>query len=36
MVENIILGCTSADNNIPRDDIFDYHPLSKLPNSGVP
>ena len=34
IVENIIprnmiinLGCTSVDNHIPRDDIFDYHPL---------
>ena len=33
-MENIIplnviinLGCTSVDNHIPRDDIFDYHPL---------
>ena len=33
-VENIIprnmiinLGCTSVDNHIPRDDIFDYHPI---------
>ena len=32
--ENIIprnmtinLGCTSVDNHIPRDDIFDYHPI---------
>ena len=23
----INLGCASADNHIPRDDIFDYHPL---------
>ena len=34
IVENIIprnmiinLGCASVDNHIPRDDIFDYHPL---------
>ena len=34
IVENIIsqymiinLGCTSVDNHIPRDDIFDYHPI---------
>ena len=34
IVKNIIprnmiinLGCTSVDNHIPRDDIFDYHPL---------
>ena len=34
IVENIIprnmiinLGCASVDNRIPRDDIFDYHPL---------
>ena len=34
IVENIIprnmiinLCCTSVDNHIPRDDIFDYHPL---------
>ena len=34
MVKNIIprnmiinLGCASVDNHIPRDDIFDYHPL---------
>ena len=33
-VENIIprnmiinLGCASVDNHIPRDDIFDYHPI---------
>ena len=33
IVENIIprniiinLGCASVDNQIPRDDIFDYHP----------
>ena len=33
-VENIIprnmiinLGCTSVDNHIPRDDIFDYYPI---------
>ena len=33
-VENIIprnmiinLGCPSADNHIPRDDISDYHPI---------
>ena len=32
--ENIIprnmiinLGCASDDNHIPRDDIFDYHPI---------
>ena len=32
--ENIIprnmiinLGCASVDNHIPRDDIFDYHPI---------
>ena len=36
IVENIIprnmtinLGCASVDNHIPRDDIFDYHPLSE-------
>ena len=23
----INLGCASVDNHIPRDDIFDYHPL---------
>ena len=23
----INLGCASIDNHIPRDDIFDYHPL---------
>ena len=34
IVENIIprnmiinLGCASVDNHIPRDDIFDYHPI---------
>ena len=34
IVENVIprnmiinLGCASVDNHIPRDDIFDYHPL---------
>ena len=34
IVENIIppnmiinLGSASVDNHIPRDDIFDYHPL---------
>ena len=34
IVENIIwrnviinLGCPSVDNHIPRDDIFDYHPI---------
>ena len=34
IVEDIIprnmiinLGCASVDNHIPRDDIFDYHPL---------
>ena len=33
-VENIIprnkiinRGCASVDNHIPRDDIFDYHPI---------
>ena len=33
-IENIIpqimiinLGCASVDNHIPRDDIFDYHPI---------
>ena len=33
-VENIIprnmiinFGCASVDNHIPRDDIFDYHPI---------
>ena len=23
----IKLGCPSVDNHIPRDDIFDYHPI---------
>ena len=23
----INLGCASVDNQIPRDDIFDYHPI---------
>ena len=23
----INLGCASIDNHIPRDDIFDYHPI---------
>ena len=23
----INLGCASVDNHIPRDDIFDYHPI---------
>ena len=34
IVENIMprnmiinLGCASVDNHIPRDDIFDYHPI---------
>ena len=29
MPRNMIinLGCTLVDNNIPREDIFDYHPL---------
>ena len=34
IAENIIsgnviinLGCASVDNHIPRDDIFDYHPI---------
>ena len=34
--ENIIprnmiinLGCASVDHHIPRDDIFDYHPISE-------
>ena len=37
IVENIIpgnmiinLGCTSVDNHIPRDDIFDYHSLKNV------
>ena len=25
MISN--LGCASVDNHIPRDDIFDYHPI---------
>ena len=36
IVENIIprnmiinLGCALVDNHIPRDDIFDYHPLGE-------
>ena len=34
IVQNIIprsmiinLGCASVDNHLPRDDIFDYHPI---------
>ena len=23
-------GCASVDNHIPRDDIFDYHPLKNV------
>ena len=26
----INLGCASVDNHIPRDDIFDYHPLKNV------
>ena len=27
--QNMIInfGCASVDNHIPRDDIFDYHPI---------
>ena len=37
MVEKIIpqnmiitIGCASVDNHIPRDDIFNYHPLKHV------
>ena len=37
IIENIIprnmvinLGCASVDNHIPRDDIFDYHPMRNV------
>ena len=26
----INLGCASVDNHIPRDDIFDHHPLKNV------